>query len=753
MKRKLSAAVIIIFIGVLGAFAQNDSLIKTGSNEDVIQQMNEFLNQAERLRSKNPEQSIEYAQKALQIAEKTGNYELQHKSEYLIGFAHYIQNDFSNALIHLDKSLTLSKKANYRVGEAAALNRMGNTYQLMGQYEQALEKYKLAMSINKGIDNKHEIARTLTNLGSIYRLYGNYELAINQHLDALSLYEGLQNNEGIAWSSLNIARLFKMMKNYQKSLEYVNKSLFIYQKIENEQGISTGVTLCLKEKGSIYYEMGNLDKAIEYSFQVLEINKGSGNMQGVANTYASLGKIYYDHQDFKKATDFFSKANQLKDSLNDNTEKASILRYLGRIHLRSGNIAEAEKYLKQSLEFAQDQNLKEEIKESYLSLSEIYEQKKHHAKALEYFKLYTELKDGLNNQKINELELQYEFDKKQRLLEFEQRQREAEQQAKIQKQKIYKWVFAAGFLFMLIFAYFIFKSYQRKKQTNIILTKQKAEIEEQRDEIEAQRDFVTKQRDQIAHQNTIITDSIEYARRIQTALFPQEKFMDQVLKEHFVFMKPKNIVSGDFYWVTEKNNKLVLTVSDCTGHGVPGAFMSMLGIAFLNEIVNKTDNIRADQILGQLRENIIDSLHQEHGMRGSKDGMDMAMCIIDKNNLEMEYAGAYNPVYIVRDGELIEIKADKMPIGIHAIKVDKDFERKTIKLESGDMLYLFSDGYVDQFGGQDGMKFKQKAFKELLIRLSDKDMNTQLEQIDETMKNWQGDYSQLDDMMIMGIRV
>jgi serine phosphatase RsbU (regulator of sigma subunit) len=179
----------------------------------------------------------------------------------------------------------------------------------------------------------------------------------------------------------------------------------------------------------------------------------------------------------------------------------------------------------------------------------------------------------------------------------------------------------------------------------------------------------------------------------------------------------------------------------------------MLGIAFLNEIVNKTDNIRADQILGQLRENIIDSLHQEHGMRGSKDGMDMAMCIIDKKTREMEYAGAYNPVYIVRDGELIEIKADKMPIGIHAIKVDKDFERKIIKLESGDMLYLFSDGYVDQFGGKDGMKFKQKAFKELLIKVADKDMNTQLKQIDETMKNWQGDLSQLDDMMIMGIRV
>ena len=349
--------------------------------------------------------------------------------------------------------------------------------------------------------------------------------------------------------------------------------------------------------------------------------------------------------------------------------------------------------------------------------------------------------------------MQYEFDKKQRLIEFEQRQREAEQQAKLQKQKIYKWVFATGFLFMLVFAWFIFKSYQRKKKTNILLTKQKAEIEEQKDEIEAQRDFVTKQRDQIAQQNTIITDSIEYARRIQTALFPQERFMNKILNDHFIFMKPKNIVSGDFYWATEKNGKLIITVSDCTGHGVPGAFMSMLGIAFLNEIVNKSKDLKANEILDQLRENIIESLHQEYGVRGSKDGMDMALCIIDKESLEMEYAGAYNPIYIVRKEELVEIKADKMPIGIHAIKVDKGFENKIFKLLSGDMLYLFSDGYVDQFGGKDGMKFKQKAFKDLLIKVSNDDLKNQLKQIDETMKKWQGDHSQLDDMMIMGIRI
>lgn len=725
---------LILTILVSNLFASNnqqDTLPEFSSETEAIQKAREYIELSEQNRNRNPEKSIYYAELALEIAIETHDYELHCDVEFSLGFAYYMHNDFTNAIIHLDNSLKLSKVIKDREGEALALNRIGNTYQLMGKYEDALNNYKTAMSINKALDNKQEIARTLTNLGSIYRLYGNYELAINQHLEALNIYEGLQNNEGIAWSALNIARLFKMMKNYQKSIEYVNKSLYIYKKIEDEQ-LSTGVTLCLKEKGSIYAEMGNMNKAIEYSEEVLEINRETGNLLGVANSLSSLGKIYYEKNNNKEANRLLSRAYELKDSLNDHTEKASILRYLGKISLEEGKTIQAGKYFKRSLDYALNQNLKEDIKEAYLDLSKINEKQNNPEKTLEYYKLYTDLKEKLNNQKINELELQYEFDKKQRLLQFEQQQREAEQKAKLQKQKIYTWVFVGGFLFMIALAYVIFKSYQRKKKTNIILTKQ---------------------HDQIAHQNTIITDSIEYASRIQTALFPQEKFMDRVLNEHFVFMKPKNIVSGDFYWAAEKDNKIVITVSDCTGHGVPGAFMSMLGIAFLNEIVNKSRVVKPNVILGQLRENVMESLHQEYGIKGSKDGMDMALCVIDKDTLQMQYAGAYNSVYIVRNKEIHEIKADKMPIGIHAIKVDKGFENKEFNLEKNDMLYLFSDGYVDQFGGKEGAKFKQKPFKELLVRISDKSMEEQKVEISETMEKWQGDQSQLDDMMIMGIKI
>lgn len=732
---------------------QTDTLVKYSSTKEAIQKINELIELSESNRNQNPEKSLVYGLSAIKISKEIKNYELQYMAEFSAGFAYYIQNDFENALVHLNNSLELSKITDDQNGEASSLNRIGNTYQLMGEYNNALSFYEQAMAINRSLQNDQEVARTLTNLGSVYRLYGNYELAINQHLEALGIYEGLQNNEGIAWSALNIARLFKMMKNYNKSIDYVNQSLLIYEKIDQDVKVSTGVTLCLKELGSIYYEMGSLDKAIEFSEKVLERNKETENQLGIANSLSTLGKIYFDGGNYQKSEEFLIQAKELKNVLKDNTETASILRYLGKIYLKQGETDKAEEYLDKSLDFAQNQNLKKEINETYLALSELYEFTKNPNKALNFYKRYTNLKDSLDNQKINELELQYEFDKEQRKIAFEQHQKEIENKAKLQRQKIFTWVFVGGFLLMIILAYVIFKSYQRKKKTNIILTQQKNEIEEQRNEIEAQRDFVMKQRDKIAHQNTIITDSIEYAKRIQSALFPQDKFLNRVLSEYFIYMKPKNIVSGDFYWVAEKENKLIITVSDCTGHGVPGAFMSMLGIAFLNEIVNKSKKLLANSILGQLRENIIDSLHQEYGIKGSKDGMDMAMCIIDKKTLQMQYAGAYNSVFILRNGEVYELKADKMPIGIHAIKVDRSFSNQEFKLEKNDMLYLFSDGYMDQFGGEKGTKFKQKTFKELLLKIWDKSTELQKTEIEKTMDDWQGNQSQLDDMMIMGIRI
>lgn len=276
--------------------------------------------------------------------------------------------------------------------------------------------------------------------------------------------------------------------------------------------------------------------------------------------------------------------------------------------------------------------------------------------------------------------------------------------------------------------------------------KRTAKIQLQKEEIEAQRDEIEKK-------NEDILDSIQYASRIQTAVIPPLFDLTSVFKDAFVLNKPRDIVSGDFYWFARRDNLIFIAAADCTGHGVPGAFMSMLGIASLNEIVNSVDcQCDSAYILNRLRDKIKVSLRQEGKIGEAKDGMDIAFCIIDLQNMEISYAGAYNPLLLIRDNELSEFKADKMPIGIH-LNDKKNFKNHKIALKPNDRFYLFSDGYVDQFGGEKGRKFLSKNFKNLLLENHQKDFSDQHDILEETITSWMGNHHQIDDMLVIGFKI
>jgi serine phosphatase RsbU (regulator of sigma subunit) len=262
--------------------------------------------------------------------------------------------------------------------------------------------------------------------------------------------------------------------------------------------------------------------------------------------------------------------------------------------------------------------------------------------------------------------------------------------------------------------------------------------------------------DEIEQQKQDITDSIQYAKRIQTALLPERTFINEILNDYFVLFRPRDIVSGDFYWVSAKTEKTMVAVADCTGHGVPGAFMSILGITYLNEIA-QNDNMHADTILNQLREQVIKSLKQTGKDLENKDGMDMALCIIDWENARIEYAGANISLLLLRNSptaadELIEVNADRMPIGIYE-NATKPFTRNTIPVMSGDSFYMFSDGYCDQFGGPDLKKFKKKNLKKLLSEIHTLSMTEQKKRLKQNLEKWRGDLPQVDDILMMGIKI
>src|ERR1035437_1132264 len=338
----------------------------------------------------------------------------------------------------------------------------------------------------------------------------------------------------------------------------------------------------------------------------------------------------------------------------------------------------------------------------------------------------------------------------------EQLKRISEQDSKIkvqleaiEKQKLVLYFVLFALLLVSFLGYYIYRGYKIKKEANIRLEEKNRTISLQKDEIEKQRDLAAAQRDQISYQKRHIEDSIMYAKRIQTALIPSlELFSDKL--EHFVIYKPLAIVSGDFYWVSTQDNPQVIISADCTGHGVPGAFMSMLGVTMLNEIVNGKHILAPDQIIENLRQGIIKSLKQVAEEDSIKDGMDIAVCVVDFDKNILWYAGANNPLYLVRGGELTHYRADKMPVAIH-YKMEP-FTLHKIDIQKGDAFYIFSDGFADQFGGPKQKKFMSLQLRETLVAMAGMPMLKQGERLNEIFEEWRGDGPQIDDVTLIGVR-
>jgi serine phosphatase RsbU (regulator of sigma subunit) len=254
----------------------------------------------------------------------------------------------------------------------------------------------------------------------------------------------------------------------------------------------------------------------------------------------------------------------------------------------------------------------------------------------------------------------------------------------------------------------------------------------------------------LQRQKKELKESLEYAKNIQKAILPPVSNLDQLFSDNFILFLPRDIVSGDFYWFRKIDEFIVFTVADCTGHGVPGAFMSILGITFLNEITNHYPLLPANRILNALRERIMKTLNQTGKDREQKDGMDLSLCIYDEPKGTLQYAGANNPLYLLRESNIQQIKGDKMPIGVSGV-VEESFKNHEIQIEKGDRIYMFTDGYADQFGGEQDQKFKIKRFRELLIDTEDLGLKQQKESLKKTIMDWKGERDQIDDILVMGI--
>ena len=730
---------VILFSSLTHAQEKEDSLIsrlEKTNGKDKIGLLNDLAGYYS-LHGNNGN-AYKYAKQSLSEIEKYGKKEdiavpLNILSKYYLG-----QSNFDSALYYALQARKSAHEYGNQGEEADALGFLGNAYYFKGEYQNANKNWENSLEIKKSLGLENEVATLYLNLGVLRRGWGEYGEAIDYYQEALRAFEKTRDTLNIAMTLGNIGNIyFYFGIDLDKALEYYNQGLEMFGVLND----SLQIAVIKNNIGNIYLNTKKTDEASEYFYESLGIFIRQENKPGIAQTYIYMGQTALDRKNYQQALNYYNKAANLFKELGDRKSYAISYAGIANVYKDMRDYNNAIACYNVFFRIAGELELRKEIMDKYKEVSELYEEEGRYNKALEYYKNYTLLKDSLINEEnvrqISEMEAKYDSEKKSREILLQKATIE-KKELENKRQRMVIFLAVLAIVSILVVSLLIYRQFRLKKKANILL-------QQQHDEIKAQRD-------KIAQQNKEITDSITYASIIQSAILTPHSLFEKLFPEHFIYYRPKQLVSGDFYWLNQKAGKTIVVVADCTGHGVPGAFMSMLGMAYLNEIINKSDIEFTDEILNELRSRMIESLHQTDENTQAKDGMDIAICIIDPEKMEMQFSGAFNPVYIISNNNLEVVRGDRIPIGF-SLRTDAYFTRHSITLHKDDIVYLFSDGYCDQFGGENRKKFMSKRFAHLLLDIYHYPMDKQREWLDRTLTEWMGNNDQVDDITVVGIRI
>ncbi len=576
-------------------------------------------------------------------------------------------------------------------------------------YKTALQSFLLAHDLFKKANNKGKLAQCYTAIGIVYWYQGFTEKAIYYYKKNISISIEIHDDNGLAASYGNLAIIFDENKDFENALLYYNNALVIFEKKKR--------------------------------------------LNEMAACLDNMSLVYKQKKEFRTALNFNTRSYKIRESIRDTLGMLASMENLGSIFIALEKYDDAITISQRVITIAQRLGSKEDLKFSYVNLKDAYEGKKDFVMANTILNKLMAIKDSLRNiDNANQmLELETKFKTKEKEIELNeiklvQQLKEKENAEKLQKKNYFIIILSiVGFLILVIGILFLRRFKEKQQIAEAINKKNEA--------IEAQKIMIDKAYQELSVKNKDITDSIKYAQKIQQAVLPSQKFIAHELSktktEHFILFKPKDIVSGDFYWFYKNDDALYYVTADSTGHGVPGGFMSMLGINLLNEIVIERGVTDPGEILNKLRDEIIRSLKTDDGF--SKDGMDAVICKINFKDNTLHYAAANNPIYIVRDNVLTVLSPQKMPVGYSDQILP--FTTQQFLLNTSDCIYTITDGYADQFGGEKGKKFKYKQLKELLVLNSKKSFNSQHEELDKSFEGWKGNLEQVDDVCIVGLKI
>ncbi len=699
-----------------------------------------------------------------------------------IGYAFSRKHDYDSALYYYNLAIDAYHIADDSVATIQVYARMAKAYAKQSNYSLGLIYQKKAIDLAE--DNKiaaKQLAGYYNSMGILHKEEGAYIDALKYYFKALDIIETLNKPTKASKIKSNLGLIYNKQLEYKKAEEmYFNA---VNDLDENNVKHQYSLAILYSNLGANYRDKGNFDKSHEYHIKALELKKSINKRSSISITYNNLGELYGDQGLYVKALVYVNKALKIKEEDQDKDGIVYSLNIIADLHNKQKNYNQAIGVLNRSIAISKEIGAHRELADAYEELSRSYEGINNQIQAFSYYKKFTAIEDSIISvdraKKLAELDAIYQLDKKEDEIRLQSVQIE-KQVSDIENQKTFIIVAIIALSLAVLALFSFIQSNRVKKRSNELLEASNQEIkmanielQSLNEEVQTKNENLNELYETLDEKNRDITSSINYAKKIQDVILPTDQQVNDLFPNSFLLYQPKDIVSGDFYWMEETLEKKFFMAADCTGHGVPGAFMSLIGSSIFNQLVLEQKCTNTGEILTQARELIIHRLKQTGKEGSQKDGMDAALCMLDPKTNILSYTGANNPVYIVRpinndllsvngnltepniEGDelnLFEIKADSQPIGYYTGK-DDPFTLQEIQLKKGDLVVISSDGYPDQFGGPRGKKYKYKPFKRLFMEY----YHMESKEIENALKKefyaWKGKEEQVDDICIIGVKV
>ena len=648
-----------------------------------------------------------------------------------VAWTNYRKNPDS-AFVLANMQLAFARLKKLEKHEAIAYNTIATIHYVKGDYPMALKYYHQYLDICKNLDIPLGVANALMNIGGVLKNQGNNINALKSYFKCLKIYEDFGDTIGIGNVCNNIGLIYSVSDDCPTAIRYYNKATIMYKEIDisiAHGNLAGNIAIC-------YSEMGEPQMALEKYMESLKIFDSLDDEKGMAGQYNNMGNIYKFKGDYAQAMEHYNKSLQIRQKLLEKRGISKVLSNIGDTYNDMNDYAKAVATCKEGLAIAENIGSVKDEKYNCKCLADAYGGLENHKMELRYYKQYIVANDSLfsedREKEIADLEakVKYEMILAADSVKNAQLQEVKDAQLLVQKTQLelegnYRLALIGGLALITLFSAILYGRFQVNRR--------------QKRAIEA-ASIKTK-------------DSIKYAERIQQAILPSMGYIESCLENLFIIYKPKDIVSGDFYWVyQQKNENILIAMADCTGHGVPGAFMSMIGTALLNEIIIENGVTKVNTVLDTIRDHIVSSFAQKDAKTHIYDGLDITLIDFNPETRTIKFAGAGQVFYILRDGEFIKERGDNYPVGYYFGR-GKPFNHKEITLMPNDQLYLFTDGVIDQFGGVDKKKFGYNRLKAVLLEGSHLPMDEQKKMLEEAILSWKGKGEQIDDISVMGIKI